>query len=246
MSGVGPRFDEQQWKLIIQQPDWYLRLIPYVKQVHHQLEPGSPEYNEFNYTVRHFFEKALQEGRVALADSGPDLDEERMPADTIVIHHTSNKKSYRLSYLNAVHLLNIYATYYANPRDNRDTSLEGRPIWSGHFYHGRQVFWGYHWMMRMDGSFERLLDDDKVGWHAGNWDINRRSIGICLDNDYEGQDPTEEVLQKLAAHIKLNYPAVKPSGVIGHCEARQGTICPGGEFMGGWKDKLLEYLADGP
>ena len=91
--------------------------------------------------------------------------------------------------------------------------------------------------MRMDGSFERLLNETQIGWHAGNWKINKRSIAICLDNDYEGQDPSDEVLAKLAEHIRREYPDVK--NVIGHCEANQGTVCPGANFLSDWKLKLL-------
>jgi N-acetyl-anhydromuramyl-L-alanine amidase AmpD len=146
--------------------------------------------------------------------------------------------------MNAVQLLNVYAPYFANPTDKREKSLQGQPIWSNHFKNNKQVFYLYHWLMRMDGTFERLLDDDQIGWHAGNWDINKRSIGICLDNDYENQDPTDEVLRKLAHHIKQNYPQIKPKNVIGHREARDGTICPGQNFLTIWKPKLLRYLQD--
>ena len=177
-----------------------------------------------------------------MASKGPNLDEQRQPVDTIVIHHTSNHPGYRLTYLNAVHLLNIYAPYFANPIDQQEKSLKGEPLWSGHFKDGKQVFWGYHWLMRMDGTPTRLLDDNQLGWHAGNWEINRRSVAICLDNDYEKQNPSDNILQKLAAHIKDHYPNVESQNIIGHCEAREGTICPGGHFLSEWKPKLLERL----
>jgi N-acetyl-anhydromuramyl-L-alanine amidase AmpD len=137
-----------------------------------------------------------------------------------------------------VHLLNIYVPVYSK--------ANGRPpVWSGHFYEGQQVFWGYHWLMRMDGSFERLLEDNQIGWHAGNWEVNRRSIAICLDNDYEQRNPRKKVLQDLAVFIKQNYPNIKAENIIGHKEARAGTICPGKNFVNVWKPELLEYLSDG-
>jgi len=219
-----------------------MRFIPYVNKVYEQLKEGSPERSDFNKTVRQFFEKAFEEGRLALASAGPDLDEQRQPIDTIVIHHTSGQPGYSLSFMNMTHLLNIYATYYFDPRDERDKSLRGQPIWSNHSRDGRPNFLSYHWLMRMDGIFERLLDDNQIGWQAGDWGTNTRSIGICLDNDYESQDPSDEILRRLAAHIKSHYPDAKK--VIGHCEVRPGTICPGGNFIGGWKAKLLEYLTD--
>lgn len=234
-------FDENRWQKVIQKPDWYLEFMPYTKEVYERLKEGSPERSQFNKKARNFFEKAFEDGRLALASSGPDFDGQRQPIDTVVIHHTSWRPGYDLDFMNMTHLLNIYATYYFNPAEG-DRSLKGQPIWSNHFRHGKMSFLGYHWLMRMDGSFERLLDDERIGWHAGNWDINTRSVGICLDNDYEKTDPSDEILRKLAAHIRQHYPDAK---LIGHCQARSGTICPGGNFMGGWKDKLIEYLTDG-
>jgi hypothetical protein len=230
-----PDFDESKWIEIIRRPDWYVEYAQLAERAKKEL--SEDKLDELNKQARHFFEAALLGDKVRVATEGPDFDAERQRIDTVVIHHTSAKPGYRLSYLNAVHLLNIYAPAFAEPE------YLGHPIWSGHFSGGKQVFWGYHWLMRMDGTFEKLLDDGKIGWHAGNWPINKRSIGICLDNDYEHQDPTDGLLQKLATHIRRNYPRVK---VIGHREARQGTICPGGNFLEGWKPKLLKYLADGP
>lgn len=228
-------FDEKHWREIITRPNWYIEYIQLAERAKKEL--GKEKLDELNKQIRHFFEKALLQGKVNLAAEGPNFDAERQTVDTVVIHHTSAKPGYRLSYLNAVHLLNIYAPAFAGPE-----YLE-QPIWSGHFSAGKQVFWGYHWLMRMDGTFEKLLNDGQIGWHAGNWPINKRSVGICLDNDYEHQDPNDELLQKLAAHIRKHYPRVK---IIGHREARQGTICPGGNFMEVWKPKLLKYLANGP
>jgi hypothetical protein len=228
------QFDELYWSETIKRPDWYLEFNDFAIKAKLKTEADAPAQEELNKKVRRFFEDALQSELVSVGSSGHDFDTERQPVDTIAIHHTSAQPGYKLSYLNAVQLLNIYVPAYTEGRE------KGQPIWSGHFHGSQQVFWGYHWLMRMDGSFERLLQDDQIGWHAGNWDINRRSIGICLDNDYENQNPTDEILQKLAGHIKQNYPSVKK--IIGHREAREGTICPGGHFLDIWKPKLLQYL----
>jgi hypothetical protein len=232
------QFDELHWSEAIKRPDWYIEFNDFAEKVKLKIKSES-EFEEernkkFRYQVRHFFEEALEKNQVALGLAGEDFDSQRQAVDTIVIHHTSNDPGYRLSYLNAVHLLSIYVPAFVKP------PYRGQPIWSGHFHHGQQVFWGYHWLMRMDGSFEHLLQDDQIGWHSGNWDTNKRSIGICLDNDYEKPDPIDEVIQKLARHIRQNYPSVKK--IIGHCEVRPGTICPGGHFLDAWKPKLLQYL----
>ncbi len=237
------KFDEAYWRQAVKKPDWYLEFLKYIPRELAQKYPDHPkEVKELKKQYLHFFAEALKSDQVALAEKGPDLDEQRLPIDTIVIHHTSSDPGYGLDFLNAVHLLNIYVPYFANPTDGREKALKGTALWSNHFRDGQQVFYGYHWLMRMDGTFERLLEDDQIGWQAGNWEVNRRSIAICLDNDYENKDPEPQILQKLADFIKKQYPQVKPEGVIGHCEARQGTICPGKNFLTGWKPLLLEYL----
>jgi hypothetical protein len=233
------RFDELYWLKVISRTDWYLEFVPYARKAAEELGKGTEELNTFHKTVRHFFEKAIQNGQVALGDHGPNLDNERRPIDTVVIHHTSAKPGYRLSYMNATQLLNVYAPHFANPNEH-EKSLKGQPIWSNHLQNGKPVFYLYHWLMRMDGSFERLLDDSQIGWHAGNWEVNKRSVAICLDNDYEKQDPTDELLQTLAKHIKVRYPTVKK--IIGHCEANRKTICPGTNFKSVWKATLLNNL----
>lgn len=230
-------FDEDHWAEVIKRPDWYFEFVELAKKAKSEL--AAEQLTELNKKIRNFFETALHEGEVTLADSGPNLDEQRQPIDTIVIHHTSAEPGYQLSYMNAVQLLNIYATAYASSAVRQERSLKQTAIWSGHFNNGQQIFWGYHWLLRMDGQPERLLPDKQVGWHSGNWDMNKRSIGICLDNDYEKKDPTDETLQFLASHIARYYPDVK--NIIGHCEVTN-TLCPGSDFLDIWKPKLLHRL----
>ena len=229
-------FDESHWLEVIKRPNWYLEFNEFARHAQRDSKREQTELDELSRQIRHFFESALQKDMVNLAKAWPDTDKERAPIDTVVIHHTSAKPGYRLSYLNAVHLLNIYVPVFSKP------PYAGKPIWSGHFKDNRQVFWGYHWLLRNGREFERLLDDNEIGWHAGNWDINKRSIGICLDDDYEKHNPTDETLQNLGRFIKTQYPQVKREKIIGHCEAKAGTICPGANFVSVWKSKLLEYL----
>jgi hypothetical protein len=240
-------FDSLYWGEVIQKPDWYLELVPYMKKVQQAIKDDREQAEKFTKTIRHFFEQGLENNLVALADKGPNLDAERQPVDTIVIHHTSAKPGYKISYMNAVQLLNIYAPYYANPTIKGERGLRGKAIWSGHFLNNKPSFIGYHWLMRMNGNLERLLNDDQIGWHAGNWDINKRSVGICLDNDYENQDPTQDMLKKLAELISKNYSNVSTDNIMGHNEAAKAagkeTKCPGTNFEKIWKRELVELLA---
>lgn len=237
-------FDEKYWSEVIKRPDWYVDFVPYARKIQESLGEESKETDKFRKSIRHFFERALQENGVVLSDHGPNLDEQREPIDAIVIHHTSAEPGYRLSYMNAVQLLTVYAPYFMDPTVREERDLKGTAIWSGHFKDNQQVFYLYHWLVRMDGTFERLLYDSQIGWHSGNWDINKRSVAICLDNDYEKLDPTDEILRKLAVFIRKQYPQVERDKIIGHREVRTGTICPGTNFLTVWKPKLLKYLQD--
>src|SRR5437868_2525043 len=106
-------FDEGAWRAAIAEPDWYIRLYPELKALRQQWEaaPGDERTKTMKRAVRSFFEQALQSGTIALGHQGPDLDVERLPVDTIVIHHTSAEPGYRLSAMNATQLLNVYVPY---------------------------------------------------------------------------------------------------------------------------------------
>jgi hypothetical protein len=224
------QFDTAKWDETIKRPDWPVEFNKFAEAAKKACQDDEDALDELNKKARKFFEKKLNDNQVYLGTEGVDFDKERGSVDTIVIHHTSHHPGYKLNFLNAVQLLNIYVPAYAVP------PLAGNPVYSGHYRGKKQVFWGYHWLMRINGKFERLLDDDQVGWQAGNWDINKRSIGICL--------PSDEILRKLAGFIKKNYPDIKSANIIGHREARSGTICPGANFLDGWKQILLRYVND--
>ena len=89
---------------------------------------------------------------------------------------------------------------------------------------------------------KRLLNDDEIGWHAGNWDTNCRSIAICLDNDYSKSEPTDLVLKSMTNLIKRKYPQIKARNIVGHCEINPKTECPGGSFLKEWKPKLIQLF----
>jgi hypothetical protein len=238
-------FDAVRWQQIVTQPDWYMQLYPELKSLREQweAEPDQARAEALKTEVRSFFEQGLLGNTVALAESGPDLDAERQPIDTIVIHHTGAEPGYRLSYMNAVQMLNVYVPYFINPTNEAEQELKGQPLWSSHVRGGRPVFYLYHWLMRMDGSFESLLEDRELGWHAANWDVNRRSIGVCLDNDYEQSDPDPTLLRRLGQFIAEHYPQVSRERIFGHTEvSRQPTICPGGNFQSRWKQQLISAM----
>jgi N-acetyl-anhydromuramyl-L-alanine amidase AmpD len=120
-----------------------------------------------------------------------------------------------------------------------------QPIYSGHFDKDKKpVFYGYHWLVREDGMGERLLPDEATGWHAGNWEVNCESIGICVDDDLTSKQPSEAVIAGIADIIRRHYSTIIVPGedmVIGHNEVTK-TVCPGNEFLDGWKQTILDRL----
>ena len=112
----------------------------------------------------------------------------------------------------------------------------------------RQVFYPYHWLVYPDGSVKQLLRNREIGWHAGNWEVNCRSIAIALVGDYTNSVPSIIVLQAVADIIRTHYRFILKDGIIGHREVKmtapRTTTCPGNLFLGpqGWKQILLDLI----
>lgn len=231
-------FDEQKWIEAIQHDDWYLRLSDDYKRLMKQAEESSKEISEeIKEEIYQFFESHLEKGDIVLGKEGPNWDEERKPIDTIVIHHTKNPPGITWQRLSAMHLIRLYATYY-----EKEKHIKGQAIFSNHFRNGYQVFYAYHWLIRMDGNAEKLLNGNEIGWQVGNWEVNCRSVAICLDNDFENSSPSDSVVSSVAELIKEKYPQVKSENIVGHREVNPKTTCPGNEFLTGWKSELINAL----
>lgn len=236
-------YDDALWQTAFPKPDWYLAVIPQFKRLE-ALALQEPDYDKRKAIKGPMYQAvatALCEGRIALATEGEENDVARQPIDMAVIHHTRNRSGMSLDLLNGEQLLRVYALYYANPSP-WDQHLKGQPIWSGHFYQGKQVFWAYHWLIRQDGRAERILDDTYIGWHAGNWPVNCRSVALCLDADLSSSLPGDQMLDAIAGVIKQYYPQVPSSGIVGHRDVNDHTGCPGALFRSVWRDKLLGRL----
>jgi len=120
--------------------------------------------------------------------------------------------------------------------------VSGEPVWSGHFRLGEMVFFAYHWLIRPDGTVERLLEDTAIGWHAGNWAVNTSSVGIALSGDYETNTPPYVQIEATARIIREHYPGVAQGSIAGHREVAGGVTCPGAYFLHGWKQTLWDLV----
>lgn len=202
--------------------------------------------HEWKSRLYGFVEHQLSAGNIFIGNDSGSFDVQRTGIDTVVIHHTSDPPGLSLARLSAIELIRLYAPYFASPTARENQPLKGQPIYSGHVRNGMQVFWPYHWIIRSDGSAERLLSDDEIGWHAGNWNVNCRSVAIVLDNDYQYGRPGRKELNALAHIIAVHYGRVTPRRVLGHREINPKTTCPSEIFLDGketgWKRNLLALL----
>jgi hypothetical protein len=240
---------------LVQSPDWYMDYGRTQKVRALGLGALQAAGSGSIAEARHFakqqqletFRRLLSENAVRIGDPDKDelenWDEERAPIDRFVIHHSSRAEGLSLEQLNAMHFLRLYLPRYQQG-DLKTSQDKLQPIYSAHFDEtGRQVFYGYHWKVERDGEVKRLLSDTAVGWHAGNWEVNKQSIGIVIDDDLTDKSPTPESLEAVADILTRHYGTVdfSPTTILGH-RAISHTICPGSTFEDGWKKDLLDKL----
>ena len=235
-------FDEALWRQSFQRQDWYLQIYDTFRQLEERAEQSDPKTRSaIKEEIYSFIEDLLLANTIVLGASGIDWDKEREPIKTIVMHHTQEASGMTLSRLNAMHLIRLYAARYASGILKPD--CRGQAIWSDHIREGQQVFWGYHWLVRLDGTSERLLPDESIARHTGEWAVNKCSIGICIDDDFSHSQPSEVVLRACAKLIKDHYPHISQEAIVGHRQVKEGRTCPGELFLSVWRQKLLDCLA---
>ena len=237
----------ERWESVLSGVDWYKTVIPDLQLL---MKQGLENSREEKDAIMAFFEERFIAGSIGLGKNGKNWDAERQPIDTIIIHHTHNPPGMTFEKLSVEELLRLYAPYYLNPYDERDKNEQGKSIYSGHFRNGKQVFWPYHWIIRANGDAEQLLLDNEIGWHAGKWEVNCRSIAIVFDNNYENQRPSDIELKSVAELIQKQYPQVKRGNIFGHREVNPKTTCPSNLFLDadgkrGWKEDLLNMIFHG-
>ena len=237
---------------IVQDPEWYHQLTREQKlrtigatALHGLVSTEGTIRERLKNGLYDVFEQLLAEEAIKLGAIGQyEWDSERQPVDMIVIHHTSRQPGLSADRLNAMHLIRLYVPHYQNPPESDRPHVAGQPIYSGHFREGKQKFWGYHWLVRDAGQVERLLSDDQTGWQSGDWNVNCRSVAICIDDDLVSKKPDGDIMDGIGELINRHYSHldISPTTLLGHTEVNMKTSCPGGEFLGGWKFELLDRI----
>lgn len=177
----------------------------------------------------------------------------RKSFEAIVIHHTGTFANASVEFLSKIHKQRIYSPIFKAMKD-----IVGDTIYSNHFYKGKETFCAYHWLVYPDGKKVKVLKDiakingkwyvDNVGWHAGTWEWNGKTIAIAIVGNYTNSIPPLKAL-KAVAEIIANYEKItgKELKIYGHREVRPDpTSCPGNKFLGrnGWKSKIIEMVKE--
>ncbi len=174
-----------------------------------------------------------------------DWDVERTTIDTIVIHHTGTTNELSVGELDAAGLERAYAPVFQN--GNSDPVVPaGTPPYSGHYLNldgkVQETFILYHVFIQQDGTVVKCLPDSVIGWQAGNWGVNCRSLSICLSGDFTSGKPRAVQMSAAAWQIAewcQCYPTIHY--IVGHRNVRKAssTICPGNWWYTGGRQELI-------
>lgn len=181
-----------------------------------------------------FFALSLKRNLIPTKKYSVDFDRQRQNIDTIVIHHSGKKRN--IWEIEAIHMVNLYIKDFLN----KDVEHYLRPLDSGHIRNGKTTFCAYHYLVDSNGTVKKLLSDKYIGWHCGNWEYNTKSIAICINDNLENKSPNKKVINTLKNLIRKYQYKANISQILGHCEIKPTTTCPGKSFLGekGWKNLL--------
>lgn len=136
--------------------------------------------------------------------------------DTIVVHHSFTPKA-----------LDVDKTIQSISRNHQER-LHQPQSRTG-------LYVAYHYIIGKKGKMVHTRMDDEIGYHASNWPINERSIGICLLGQFDTEKPDPEQMWALRDLIKAIKAKYVISTVAGHRKYSTKT-CPGNNVT----DAMLE------
>jgi N-acetyl-anhydromuramyl-L-alanine amidase AmpD len=159
-----------------------------------------------------------------------------MEKDMIIIHHTAvsyDKNPNQFEATNNYHKTRNFGT----------TSSPAYPHASKLGFYVQ-----YHYMIEKDGKVIKCADESEIKWHASNYDINKRSIGLCMTGNFDIEYPTKEQLRSLNSLIleiktRHNIKDIEP-----HRAYAPYKSCPGKliskEMIDSLEDFTKEYVED--
>lgn len=105
---------------------------------------------------------------------------------------------------------------------------------------GRKIYAGYHVLVHLDGSYERIRPDEHRGQHCTQSDMNNRAVSICyvggVDNNNRPCDTRTEAQKRtlltLARTMRGRYPNAQ---IVGHRDYAP-KACPSFDARTEYKD----------
>lgn len=126
----------------------------------------------------------------------------KTPIDTIMIHCTATppRREVSVKELDAWHKARNFEPYEAN---------------------GKKVYAGYHLLVHIDGSYERIRPDEHRGQHCSQSNMNNRAVSICyvggVDINNKPCDTRTEAQKRtlltLVRTMRAKYPHAQ---IVGH------------------------------
>jgi len=201
--------------------------------------------SRYEKSLKSDFKEILKTSNFFTSETGYNWDQWRLPVECAIIHHTSSAPTISLNELNILGL-RLYIEQFLKDVDVRD-----QPLYSGHYWFDKphfkenMTFVSYHYLVRPNGKIIQMTDDSSFLWHAGNLEINKKSIGIALAGKFTDREPTDEALRSIAKII--NEHKIDKKYVFGHKEVIKKDIlgeteCPGSNFIESWKSRLIRML----
>ena len=128
-----------------------------------------------------------------------------------IVHHTAHRSKRKITLDQFIFQVSAW----------HKLSLHRRPNGNGNHI-------AYHYLINKDGDIANTRPIEEIGYHCGNWSMNKRSVGICLEWDFRvwEEAPTKAQLKTLERILALLDKGQRIKAVLGHRDVR-ATECPG-------------------
>lgn len=150
----------------------------------------------------------------------------RSKTDTIVIHHSVTPQT-----MGQVEALNIILNAHKKPKPGLPNGL----AYDGNITYHRVIGSGWKANTRPENT---------VGYHAGNKDVNERSVAVCMIGDFRTDQLNAYQKEQLLGTLKewMQRYGIPRANIKLHKEVRipvNSTVCPGPNITQGVVDMLL-------
>lgn len=147
----------------------------------------------------------------------------KTPIDTIMIHCTATppRREVSVRELDSWHKARNFEPY-TDPKT------------------GKKIYAGYHLLVHIDGSYERIRPDEHRGQHCTQCNMNNRAVSICyvggVDTDNRPcdtrTDAQKRTLLSLIRTMRVKYPNAR---IVGHRDYAP-KACPSFDAKSEYKD----------